>query len=84
MDIKALNKINNLVEKYNAQLLPVIKDRKFEDIKKIYDLGFKEFGLKIVITISISSVLEFTAPKVTASRPKTRHASWQRNCKHSR
>tara|TARA_Y100000590_G_scaffold66415_1_gene71915 strand:- start:2559 stop:3173 length:615 start_codon:yes stop_codon:yes gene_type:complete len=44
MDIKALNKINNLVEKYNAQLLPVIKDRKFEDIKKIYDLGFKEFG----------------------------------------
>ncbi len=44
MDIKQLNKISNLVDKYNAQLLPVIKDRKFEDIKKIYDSGFKEFG----------------------------------------
>ncbi len=44
MDIKQLNKISNLVDKYNAQLLPVIKDRKFEDIKTIYDSGFKEFG----------------------------------------
>ena len=44
MDVKALNKISNLVEKYNAQLLPVIKDRRIEDIFKIYNLGFREFG----------------------------------------
>ena len=44
MDIESLDKINNLVGKYNAQLLPVIKDRKIEDIEKIYNLDFKEFG----------------------------------------
>ena len=44
MDIKALEEISNLTEKYNAQLLPVIKDKKFEDIKKLYDLGYREFG----------------------------------------
>ena len=44
MDIKALEEISNLAEKYNAQLLPVIKDKKFEDIKKLYDLGYREFG----------------------------------------
>jgi len=44
MDIKLLQDINNLTNKYNAQLLPVIKDKKFEDIKEVYDLGFREFG----------------------------------------
>ena len=44
MDIESLNKINNLVGKYNAQLLPVIKDKQIEDIEKIYNLGFREFG----------------------------------------
>ena len=44
MDLEALNKISNIADNYNAQMLPVIKDRKFEDIKKIYDLGFREFG----------------------------------------
>ena len=44
MDLNMLNKISNKVEKYNAQLLPVIKDKKFEDIIKIYNLGFEEFG----------------------------------------
>ena len=44
MDIKALEEISNLAEKYSAQLLPVIKDKKFEDIKKLYDLGYREFG----------------------------------------
>ncbi len=44
MDLDALNKINSLVKKYNAQLLPVVKDKKIEDIKKLYDLGFREFG----------------------------------------
>ncbi len=44
MDIKLLQDINNLTNKYNAQLLPVIKDKKFKDIKEVYDLGFREFG----------------------------------------
>ena len=44
MDIESLDKINNLVGKYNAQLLPVIKDKQIEDIEKIYNLGFREFG----------------------------------------
>jgi len=44
MDIKSLQDISNLAKKYNAQLLPVIKDKKFEDIKELYDLGFREFG----------------------------------------
>ena len=44
MDIKVLDEISNLAKKYNAQLLPVIKDKKFEDIKKLYDLGIREFG----------------------------------------
>ena len=44
MDLIALNKLSNLVEKYNARLLPVIKDKKLEDIKKVYDEGYREFG----------------------------------------
>ena len=44
MDLIALNNISNLVEKYNARLLPVIKDKKLEDIKKVYDEGYREFG----------------------------------------
>jgi len=44
MDLEALSKIKKIVSKYNAQLLPVIKDKKFEDIKKVYDFGYKEFG----------------------------------------
>jgi len=44
MDLRALNNLSNLVEKYNARLLPVIKDKKFEDIKKVYDEGYREFG----------------------------------------
>ena len=44
MDLKMLNEISNKVYKYNAQLLPVVKDRKIEDIIKIYNSGFEEFG----------------------------------------
>ena len=44
MDLESLDNINNLVRKYNAQLLPVIKDKKNKDIEKIYNLGFREFG----------------------------------------
>jgi len=44
MDLKILDEISSLTNKYNAKLLPVIKDKKIEDIKKIYDVGFREFG----------------------------------------
>tara|TARA_X000001036_G_C20515173_1_gene739769 strand:+ start:325 stop:939 length:615 start_codon:yes stop_codon:yes gene_type:complete len=44
MDLEVLNDINDLAMQYKAKLLPVIKDKKNEDIKKIYDFGFREFG----------------------------------------
>tara|TARA_B100001996_G_scaffold332110_1_gene281073 strand:- start:428 stop:1042 length:615 start_codon:yes stop_codon:yes gene_type:complete len=44
MDIKLLEEISNLTKKYNAKLLPVIKDKKYEDIKEVYDFGYREFG----------------------------------------
>ena len=44
MDLEVLNDINNLTIQYKAKLLPVIKDKKEEDIKKVYDYGFREFG----------------------------------------
>ena len=44
MDLEILNDINNLAIQYKAKLLPVIKDKKYEDIKKVYDQGFREFG----------------------------------------
>ena len=44
MDLKALDEIYELAKKYKAQLLPVIKDKKINDIEKIYDRGFREFG----------------------------------------
>ena len=44
MDLEILNDINNLAIQYKAKLLPVIKDKKSEDIKKVYDQGFREFG----------------------------------------
>ena len=44
MDLETLDSINKLVTKYNAQLLPVVKDKKIEDIEKIYNMGFREFG----------------------------------------
>ena len=44
MDLEILNDINNLAIQYKAKLLPVIKDKKSEEIKKVYDQGFREFG----------------------------------------
>ena len=44
MDLEVLNDINNLAIQYDAKLLPVIKDKKYEDIKQVYDQGFREFG----------------------------------------
>ena len=36
--------IENLLVKYNAKLLPVIKNRKVEEVKEIYDCGYREFA----------------------------------------
>ena len=44
MDLNNLNEISSVAKKYNAQLLPVIKNKKFEEIIKLYELGYKEFG----------------------------------------
>ena len=44
MDVAMLNEISDEVKKYNARLLPVIKGRKTEEISKVYNEGFREFG----------------------------------------
>ena len=44
MDVAMLNEISDEVKKYNARLLPVIKGRKTEEISKVYNQGFREFG----------------------------------------
>ena len=44
MDVTMLNEISDEVKKYNARLLPVIKGRETEDILKVYNEGFREFG----------------------------------------
>ena len=44
MDLTMLNEISDEVKKYNARLLPVIKGREAEEILKVYNEGFREFG----------------------------------------
>ncbi len=44
MDLDELNKIIQTVNKYDAKLLPVIKDQNHKDILKVYDQGLREFG----------------------------------------
>ena len=44
MDVAMLSEISDEVKKYNARLLPVIKGRKTEEISKVYNEGFREFG----------------------------------------
>tara|TARA_B100001115_G_C15736178_1_gene358920 strand:+ start:122 stop:736 length:615 start_codon:yes stop_codon:yes gene_type:complete len=44
MDVAILNEISDEVKKYNARLLPVIKNRKTDEISKVYNEGFREFG----------------------------------------
>ena len=36
--------IENVLVKYNAKLLPVVKNRKVEEVKEIYDFGYREFA----------------------------------------
>ena len=44
MDLNILHEISDEVKKYNARLLPVIKGRETEEILKVYNEGFREFG----------------------------------------
>ncbi len=44
MDVNNLEKINSKVISYGAKLLPVVKNRTNEEIKFLYDFGFREFG----------------------------------------
>jgi len=39
-----LVEIENVLSKYNAKLLPVVKNRNVEDVKEIYDYGYREFA----------------------------------------
>jgi pyridoxal phosphate enzyme (YggS family) len=36
--------IENVLVKYNAKLLPVVKNREFKEVKEIYDFGYREFA----------------------------------------
>ena len=45
MDIeKNLNIISKKLSNYNAKLIPVIKNRTLEEVKEVYNCGFREFG----------------------------------------
>ena len=44
MEVSNLEKINSKVLSYGAKLLPVVKNRTNEEIKFLYDFGFREFG----------------------------------------
>ena len=39
-----LNSISKKLSNYDAKLIPVIKNRTVEEVKKVYDYGFREFG----------------------------------------
>ena len=45
MDIeKNLNDISKKLSNYDARLIPVIKNRTVEEVREVYDYGFREFG----------------------------------------
>ena len=45
MDIeKNLNTISKKLSNYNAKLIPVIKNRTVEEVKEVYNCGFREFA----------------------------------------
>ena len=44
MEISNLELINSKVVSYSAKLLPVVKSRTNEEIKFLYEFGFREFG----------------------------------------
>jgi pyridoxal phosphate enzyme (YggS family) len=44
MEVSNIEKINSKVLSYGAKLLPVVKNRTNEELKFLYDFGFREFG----------------------------------------
>ena len=44
MDIKNLEKIVDTISKFNARLLPVVKNQTIEDINKLINFGIKDLG----------------------------------------
>ena len=44
MEINNLDTINSKVAKYGAKLLPVVKNRTNEEIKFLYDFGFRDLA----------------------------------------
>ncbi len=44
MAINKVEKINSKILSYGAKLLPVVKNRTNEEIKFLYDFGFRDFG----------------------------------------
>ena len=45
MDIeKNLSTISKKLSNYNAKLIPVVKNRTVEEVKEVYNCGFREFG----------------------------------------
>ena len=44
MEISNLELINSKIVSYGAKLLPVVKNRMNEEIKFLYEFGFREFG----------------------------------------
>ena len=45
MDIaKNLNTISKKLSNYNAKLIPVVKNRTVEEVKEVYNCGFREFA----------------------------------------
>ena len=44
MDLSELETINSKIVSYGAKLLPVVKNRTNEEIKFLYEFGFRDFG----------------------------------------
>ena len=53
MEISNLELINSKVESYGAKLLPVVKNRTNEEIKFLYEFGFREFGENRLIDFNL-------------------------------
>ena len=64
MDLDELNKIIQTVDKYDAKLLPVIKDQNHKDILEVYDQGFRDFGENRLSEIYEHKKFLFTVRKI--------------------
>ena len=80
MDVAMLNEISDEVKKYNARLLPVIKGRETEEISKVYNEGFREFGENRLEEL-LNHKNHPTRSKVAYPPPRLRQKNnWFRKC----